>query len=45
MTNFNILAVEYPGYSFYKEDKCAQIIEADSLFVYDYFKDVLNIDP
>lgn len=34
----NVLIVEYPGYSLYKEDKNSDSVLEDSLYVYDYIK-------
>ncbi len=43
--SMNILVVEYPGYSIYKEQKsCYKVLE-DSLTVYDYIKDTLKVSP
>ena len=39
----NIIAVEYPGYSLYKEEKSSDTIEQDALTVFDYLVDTVNI--
>ena len=41
----NVLIVEYPGYSIYKEDKGSDKILQDSIYVFDYITAKLNIDP
>ena len=40
----NVLIVEYPGYSIYKSEKSSDKVLEDSLTVFDYLTDVLNID-
>jgi hypothetical protein len=40
----NVLIVEYPGYSIYKEDKSSDRVLDDAVFVYDYLVDTLKID-
>jgi abhydrolase domain-containing protein 17 len=41
----NIILVEYPGYSIYKETKGAQKVLDDSVYVYDYLTHKLNVEP
>jgi len=40
---YNVIAVEYPGYSIYHQDKCAKEIEKDCLTVYDYLVNEIGI--
>lgn len=39
-----MLIIEYPGYSIYNEDKSAETVLSDSLFVFDYINKVLKFD-
>jgi esterase/lipase len=41
--NMNMIIVEYPGYSVYKEEKKSEKILSDALTVYDYLTEKLNI--
>ena len=41
----NILIVEYPGYSIYKQSKSGDIILEDSLFIFDYLTHKLLVEP
>lgn len=41
----NIVIVEYPGYSIYKETKGAQKVLDDSLQVFDYLTHKLGVEP
>jgi esterase/lipase len=41
--NMNMIIVEYPGYSIYKEEKSSEKILSDALTVFDYLTDKLNI--
>jgi len=41
---FNTIAIEYPGYSIYYQEKSAEEIENDSLTVYDYFVNKMGIN-
>ena len=41
----NILIVEYPGYSIYKEEKNADTVLEDSLEVFDFMTQTLKIEP
>lgn len=40
----NVLIVEYPGYSIYNEDKSADVVLQDSLFVFDYITKILGFE-
>jgi esterase/lipase len=42
---FNIISIEYPGYSVYYQDKNAETTEEDSLIVYDFLVNECKIDP
>jgi hypothetical protein len=42
--SINVIIVEYPGYSLYKESKSSEKVLHDSLTVYDYLIDYLKID-
>jgi len=42
--NMNMIVVEYPGYSIYKEQKSSDKILSDALAVYDYLTEKLNIN-
>lgn len=39
-----MLIIEYPGYSIYYEDKSAETVLSDSLFVFDYINKVLKFE-
>jgi acetyl esterase/lipase len=41
----NVLIVEYPGYSIYKEDKSSDRVLDDAIYVFDYLVETLKIDP
>lgn len=41
----NVLIVEYPGYSIYKEDKSSDRVLDDAIYVFDYLVQNLKIDP
>jgi abhydrolase domain-containing protein 17 len=41
--NMNMIIVEYPGYSIYKEEKSSEKILSDALTVFDYLTEKLNI--
>ena len=40
----NVIIVEYPGYSIYKENKSSDTILEDSLCVFDFLTEILKID-
>jgi len=42
---FHTISIEYPGYSVYYQEKSAEVIEDDSLIVYDYLTKVAGILP
>ena len=37
--------MEYPGYSVYYQDKSSDTIEKDSVILFDYFVNVLGVNP
>ena len=43
--SINVLIVEYPGYSIYKENKSSDIVLDDCLHIFDYLVETLKIDP
>jgi len=42
--HYNTVAIEYPGYSLYYQDKSSKTIEEDSLVVFDYFVKELKVN-
>ena len=42
---FHTISMEYPGYSIYYQDKSAQIIEEDSLIVFDFLVKECKMNP
>ncbi len=42
--SMNVIVIEYPGYSLYKEDKCSDKVLQDSLTVYDYLIETLKVE-
>lgn len=41
----NVLIVEYPGYSIYKDEKCSDKVLDNAVIVFDYLTETLNVDP
>ena len=42
---YHVISIEYPGYSLYYEDKSSDTIEVDSLLVFDFFVNALEVNP
>jgi esterase/lipase len=40
----NVIVIEYPGYSIYKNDKCSDTVLKNALIVFDYLTEAIKVD-